>query len=115
MSPTFWRAIDALGSAPAAALTWRKFLGGEEADARPFLRRTRNHASVVIDPDEPQHWLDVYPDDENDLVALCDDRPPLPLKAEDVFETSRTSKLFVRRWQRRSRLFLPPRRPQRHR
>lgn len=87
MSPTFWRTIDRLGSAPVADLTWRKLLGEDEPTHRPFLRRTRHHASTIADPDAPHRVLNVYPDGDTGFVALGDDRPALALDADDIRET----------------------------
>jgi hypothetical protein len=87
MTPTYWRAIDRIGSAPVAALTWSSLLGSEEAATRAFLRRTRNQASTVIDPEAPSRVLDIYPDGETGFVAFGEDRPPLPIAPEEIVET----------------------------
>ena len=88
MSPTFWRTIDVIGSAPVADLTWRTLLAGEAANVRPFLRRTRKHVATLTDPRAPHRVLDVYPDTDAGFVALGDDGVPLPLGREDIRETT---------------------------
>src|ERR1051325_10820970 len=87
MTPTFWRAIDAIGSTPVAALTWRKALGTDEPGVRPLLRRTRTHASTLVDPDASHYCLDVYPEGDAGFLATGDHRPPLPIEPEDLVET----------------------------
>lgn len=92
MSPKFWRTVDVLGSAPAAALTWRLRLGSEHMSAREFLRCSTRHADMVPDPDDPRQWLHVYPDSTHGHVGISDECPPhrepLPLSREDLCETT---------------------------
>lgn len=92
MTPTFWRTVDSLGTAGVAALAWRLRLGAEYTATRAYLRGSPRHAELVPDPDDPRRWLHVYPDSAHGHVAISDESPPhrepLPLKAEDLCETT---------------------------
>ena len=90
MTPTFWRTVDSLGTAGAAALAWRLRLGAEYTATHALLRRSSRHAEMVPDPKNPHCWLHVYPDSAYGHVAISDESPPhdepLPLKIDDVVE-----------------------------
>ena len=87
MGPPFWKALERIGTAGAAASDWRLLTGEEWPDAVPLLSATRRYAQTVIAPDRPSKRLNVYPEGETEFVAVAEEpplRPPITMCARDV-------------------------------
>jgi hypothetical protein len=88
MRTSFWKALERLGAAGSAALSWRHLLGDEWNDASQLLVPTGRSARSVLHPLRPEIRLDLMPDGEDGFVAVCDDMeiPPVPVAAADADE-----------------------------
>ena len=87
MKASFWRALEAFGSAGSAACDWRLRLGGDWEECRGFLRPGAGAADCVIDPENHSRHLTVDADGDSGFVAFAEEpplRPPIPLSAGEV-------------------------------
>ena len=87
MKVSFWRVLEALGSAGSAAHDWRLRLGGDWEECRSFLRLGAGVADCVIDPDNHNRHLTVDVDGDSGFVAFSEEpplRPPISLSAGEV-------------------------------
>jgi hypothetical protein len=90
MKTSFWKALERLGAAGSAALSWRHLLGDEWEDASHLLVPTGRSARSVLHPLRPEIRLGLMPDGDNGFVAACEDMeiPPVPVAAADADELS---------------------------
>ena len=88
MKPSFWRALEKLGAAGAASLSWQHVLGGDWDANRHLLPPTGREARTVLHPLRPGIHLDLMPEGEEDFAAVCDDCsiPPIVVSARDAAE-----------------------------
>ena len=75
-TPTFWHAVDRLGTGGSPLLNWRAALGGEFAIAEPCLKRLPLVADWIADPDDATKRLAIYPSGEDGYVAESELSPP---------------------------------------
>ena len=81
MQPSFWKALEKIGTDGAALADWHFLLGADKANAESFLRPLHHPAETVLDPDRPSRRLKLYPE-AKDFLGVAEEPPlrtPLPV------------------------------------